>query len=61
MVSPFSTRSNTWEAFRLMTLEGLPVAEVASRVHLQVAMVYVAKSKVQKMLQEEIGKLEMRL
>jgi RNA polymerase sigma factor (sigma-70 family) len=50
---------HTWEAFRLMALKGLPVAEVAARVHLQVAMVYVAKSKVQKMLQEEIGKLEM--
>ena len=49
---------HTWEAFRLMALEGLPVAEVAARVQLQVAMVYVAKSKVQKMLQEEIGKLE---
>ncbi len=49
---------HTWEAFRLATLEGLPVAEVAARVGLQVAMVYVAKSKVQKMLQEEIGKLE---
>jgi RNA polymerase sigma factor (sigma-70 family) len=50
---------HTWEAFRLLALESLPVAEVAARVHLQVAMVYVAKSKVQKMLQEEIGKLEM--
>src|SRR5262245_57730412 len=50
---------HTWEAFHLIALEGLPVAEVAARVHLQVAMVYVAKSKVQKMLQEEIGKLEM--
>ena len=49
---------HTWEAFRLVALEGLPVAEVAARVHLQVAMVYVAKSKVQRMLQEEIGKLE---
>ncbi len=50
---------HTWEAFRLMALEGLAVAEVAARVRLQVAMVYVAKNKVQKMLQEEIGKLEM--
>jgi RNA polymerase sigma-70 factor (ECF subfamily) len=49
----------TWEAFRLMAFEALPVAEVAARVQLQVAMVYVAKSKVQKMLQEEIGNLEM--
>jgi RNA polymerase sigma factor (sigma-70 family) len=50
---------HTWEAFRLMAIEGLPVAEVAVKVRLQVAMVYVAKSKVQKLLHEEIGKLEM--
>ncbi len=49
---------HTWEAFRLMALESVPVAQVAARVNMQVAMVYVAKSKVQKMLQEEIGKLE---
>jgi RNA polymerase sigma-70 factor (ECF subfamily) len=48
----------TWEAFRLVALDGVPVAEAAARVHLQVAMVYVAKSKVQKLLQEEIGKLQ---
>src|SRR3954454_14297218 len=52
---------HTWEAFRLMAIEGLPVAEVVARSHLQAAMVYVAKSKVQKMLQEEIRKLEMGL
>src|SRR6516225_3350683 len=50
---------HTWEAFRLLALEGVPVAKVAARIRLQVAMVYAAKSKVQKMLQEEIGKLEM--
>jgi RNA polymerase sigma-70 factor (ECF subfamily) len=49
---------HTWEAFRLVALEGLPAAEVAATVRMQVAMVYVAKSKVQKMLQEEIQKLE---
>jgi RNA polymerase sigma factor (sigma-70 family) len=49
---------HTWEAFRLLALEGLPVGEVAARANLQVAMVYVAKSKVQKMLQEEIRNLE---
>jgi RNA polymerase sigma factor (sigma-70 family) len=49
---------HTWEAFRLVAIEGLPAAEVAANVHMQVAMVYVAKSKVQKMLQEEIQKLE---
>jgi RNA polymerase sigma factor (sigma-70 family) len=49
---------HTWEAFRLVALEDLPVAEVAATVRMQVAMVYVAKSKVQKMLREEILKLE---
>jgi RNA polymerase sigma-70 factor (ECF subfamily) len=49
---------HTWEAFRLVALEGVPAAEVAAAVRMQVAMVYVAKSKVQKMLQEEIRKLE---
>src|SRR5579862_736237 len=49
---------HTWEAFRLLVLEGVPVVEVAARVHLQVAMVYVAKSKVQKMLREELEKIE---
>lgn len=49
---------HTWEAFRLVALERQPVAEVAAKVCMQVAMVYVAKSKVQKMLQEEVAKLE---
>ena len=49
---------HTWEAFRLVALEGMPAAEVAITFRMQVAMVYVAKSKVQKMLQEEIQKLE---
>src|SRR5262245_23305757 len=51
----------TWEAFRLVALEGAAPAEVAARVHLQVAMVYVARSKVQRMLQEEIERLEVGL
>jgi RNA polymerase sigma factor (sigma-70 family) len=49
---------HTWEAFQLTAIEGLPVDEVAAKVQMQVAMVYVAKSKVKKMLQEEIQKLE---
>lgn len=49
---------HTWEAFRLAAIEGRPVPEVAANVGMQIAMVYVAKSKVQKMLQKEIRKLE---
>lgn len=48
----------TWEAFQLAAIEGRPVDEVAAKVRMQVAMVYVAKSKVKRMLQEEIQKLE---
>ena len=48
----------TWEAFRLVAIEGVSATQVAAKVQMQVAMVYVAKSKVQKMLQQEIRKLE---
>jgi RNA polymerase sigma-70 factor (ECF subfamily) len=49
---------HTWEAFRLTALEALSGAEVATRLGLKVATVFKAKSKVQKMLQEEIARLE---
>jgi RNA polymerase sigma-70 factor (ECF subfamily) len=52
--------AHTWEAFRLLTFEGLSGAEVAPRVGMQVTMVYVAKGKVQKLLREEIDRLEGR-
>jgi len=51
---------HTWEAFRLLTFEGLSGADVAPRVGMQVTMVYVAKSKVQKLLRAEIEALEGR-
>jgi RNA polymerase sigma factor (sigma-70 family) len=50
--------SNTWEAFRLTAQEGLPGAETAERLGLQVAAVFKAKSRVQKMIREEVAKLE---
>jgi RNA polymerase sigma-70 factor (ECF subfamily) len=49
---------HTWEAFRLTALEGLSGAEAAGRLGLKVATVYKAKSKVQRMLQEEVARLE---
>ena len=48
----------TWEAFRLTALEGLAVAEAAKQIPMQVAMVFVAKSRVLKMLRLEIQILE---
>jgi RNA polymerase sigma-70 factor (ECF subfamily) len=48
----------TWEAFRLTAIEGLSGAEAAERIPMQVAQVFVAKRRVQKLLQEEVGRLE---
>jgi RNA polymerase sigma factor (sigma-70 family) len=48
----------TWDAFRLTALEGLSGAEAAARIPMQVAQVYVARRRVQKMLQEEVARLQ---
>ncbi len=48
----------TWQAFALTALEGLSGAEAAARIPMQVAQVFIAKRRVQKMLQEEVAKLE---
>jgi RNA polymerase sigma factor (sigma-70 family) len=50
--------SRTWEAYRLTTSEGLSGAEAAARVGLSVAAVFMAKSSVKAMLQEEVRALE---
>jgi RNA polymerase sigma factor (sigma-70 family) len=49
---------HTWEAFRLTAVEGLSGAEAAARLSMKVATVFKAKSKVQKMLQEELARAE---
>jgi RNA polymerase sigma-70 factor (ECF subfamily) len=49
---------HTWEAFRLTAVEGMSGASVAEQLRLKVATVFKAKSKVQKMLREEIARLE---
>jgi RNA polymerase sigma factor (sigma-70 family) len=48
----------TWAAFQLTAIEGLSGAEAGARIPMQVAQVFVAKRRVQKMLQEEVAKLE---
>jgi RNA polymerase sigma-70 factor (ECF subfamily) len=48
----------TWDAFHLLAVENLSGAEVAQRLQMKVATVYVARSKVKKMIQEEIRKLD---
>ena len=47
-----------WQAFRLTAYEGLSGAEVAHRLDMNVITVFTAKSKVLKLLQKEIRKLE---
>jgi RNA polymerase sigma-70 factor (ECF subfamily) len=48
----------TWEAFKLTARDGLSGAEAAARVCMQVSQVYVARRRVQQMLQEEVRQLE---
>lgn len=49
---------HTWQAFQLTALDGLSGAEAAGKLGMQVGTVYVARGKVQKMLQEEVQRLE---
>jgi RNA polymerase sigma-70 factor (ECF subfamily) len=48
----------TWEAFRLTAIDGLSGADTARQLGLQVTAVFKARSRVQRMLQEELQKLE---
>ncbi|MDB5309066.1 MAG: sigma-70 family polymerase sigma factor [Gemmataceae bacterium] len=50
--------AHTWEAFRLTAVDGLTGAAAAAQLGIKVATVFKAKSKVQRMLQEEIRLLE---
>jgi RNA polymerase sigma-70 factor (ECF subfamily) len=48
----------TWQAFWLTVMDGHSGAEAAARIPMQVAQVFVAKRRVEKMLREEVAKLE---
>jgi RNA polymerase sigma-70 factor (ECF subfamily) len=47
----------TWQAFWLMTVEGVSAAEVAQRLQLNVASVYQAKSRVLRRFRQRLGEL----
>jgi RNA polymerase sigma factor (sigma-70 family) len=49
---------DSWEAFRLLAVEGLSGAEAAARLGKTVASVFKAKTRVQGMLKEEVARLE---
>jgi RNA polymerase sigma-70 factor (ECF subfamily) len=48
----------TWEAFKLAALDGVAPQQVADRLGVRVSQVYLAKHRVQKLVQEEIRAIE---
>jgi RNA polymerase sigma-70 factor (ECF subfamily) len=50
--------AHTWEAFRLLALEGCTGAQAAAALGIKVATALVARSKVQKLVRAELRKLE---
>jgi RNA polymerase sigma-70 factor (ECF subfamily) len=48
----------TWQAFKLSALDGVLPQEVADKLGVRVSQVYLAKHRVQKLVQEEIRVLE---
>jgi RNA polymerase sigma factor (sigma-70 family) len=51
-------KGSTWEAFRLTALEGKAAAAVGQELGIPVAHVFVAKNRVQKMIEQEIQALD---
>jgi RNA polymerase sigma-70 factor (ECF subfamily) len=49
---------HTWQAFTLTALDGLSGADAADRLGISVSMVYVARSRVQKLVKDELQRLE---
>ena len=48
----------TWSAFHMLAVEGKSGAEVAELLGMKVATVFVARSKVKRMLREEVARLD---
>ena len=51
-------KPHTFEAFRLMTFDHLSGEEVAQKLDIKVGTVFVAKSRIDRMLTEEFNRLE---
>jgi RNA polymerase sigma-70 factor (ECF subfamily) len=49
---------NTWEAFVLLAVEGKSGAEAAAQLDMTISGVFVARRRVQTMLQEEVQRLQ---
>jgi RNA polymerase sigma-70 factor (ECF subfamily) len=48
----------TWEAFRLVVLEGLPSAEASERLGISIESVYNARFRVQRKISHELANLD---
>ncbi len=48
----------TWEAFELTAMQGIAAAEAASRLEISIASVYKSKSRMVKLLREELALLD---
>lgn len=48
----------TWQAFKLAALDGIPPQTVADQLGVRVSQVYLAKHRLQKLVQEEIRAIE---
>lgn len=53
-----SVSPRTWQAFQLTAMDGLPGKDVAEKLEMNVAHVYVARSEVKQALQKEVKRLE---
>lgn len=51
-------KPNNWEAWRLSIREELKAVEVAQRLNMELTDVYVARSRVSKMLKEEVTRID---
>lgn len=49
---------HTWDAFRMTALEDMSAADVARQLGMKPGAIYVARSKVQRMIQEEMAELD---
>ena len=48
----------TWEAYRMTTVDGVKPSEVSKRIGMKTSEVYVAKSRVIKLLKEEVARIK---
>lgn len=49
---------NTWQAFQMTAIEGISAPHVATQLGMAITAVYKAKSRIQKLLKEEIEQID---